>query len=111
MSDRNDVHSAARISATLRTLLAGFRQGGEKALPVLVSEHDGGEPAAVLLPYDLFRQLLQGLEDREDRAVAALADERIARAPASGHGLDNAALARMVESGRSQPPDAGPQEC
>lgn len=104
MSDRHDVHSAARISATLRTLLAGFRQGGDTAVPVLIAEHDGGEPAGVLVPYDLFVQLIQHLDDQEERALSELVDERIAHAPAPGQGVDTDALARIVEAGRATTP-------
>ncbi|MEV6012003.1 hypothetical protein AB0M29_35005 [Streptomyces sp. NPDC051976] len=102
MSDKHDVHSAARISATLRTLLAGFRQGGDKAVPVLIAEHDGGEPTAVLLPYDLFQQLIQHLDDEEEHALAELVDERLPQAPVPGQGLDTDALARIVEAGQAE---------
>jgi hypothetical protein len=111
MNDKGYVNSAARIGATLRTVLAGFRQGGEHAIPVLIAEQDDGEPEAVLLPYGLFQQMLQDLEDREDQGIAKLAAERIAQAPAPGEGLDNEALARLVAAGQDraddEPPAAG----
>lgn len=94
MSDHRDihVHSAARVAATLRTVLAGFRDGGDRALPLLVAEQEGGVPEAVVLPYELFVTLEHG----EDAAVGELAAHRLALAPQPGGGLDNAALARLV---------------
>jgi hypothetical protein len=99
-----DVYSASRVSVTLRSILAGFRGGAEDAVPVLISEDGEGEPEAVLVPYELYRTLIQVLEDGEDRAVAVLAAERLARAgEAGGGGLDNEALARKVAEGRTGP--------
>lgn len=66
MSGSRKVHSTARVAATLRTIVAGFRQGGEHALPVLVGEHDGGDPEAAIMPYDLFVSLCQALERAEE---------------------------------------------
>lgn len=105
MNEKDHVHSAARIGATLRTVLAGYRQGGQRAVPVLIAEQDGGNPEAVLLPWVLFQQMLQGLEDREDQGIAELAAERIAQAPAHGEGLDNEALARLVAAGQDAADD------
>ncbi|MEU1259350.1 hypothetical protein ABZ445_39320 [Streptomyces chartreusis] len=96
MSGSQEVHSTARVAATLRTIVAGFRQGGEHALPVLVGEHDGGDPEAAIMPYDLFVSLCQALERAEDLDARELATDRLATAPAPGQGLDNAALARLV---------------
>lgn len=96
MSGSEEVRSTARVAATLRTIVAGFQQGGQRALPVLVGEHDGGEPKAAILPYDLFMSLCQALERAEDLDVRDLATDRLATAPAPGQGLDNASLARLV---------------
>ncbi|MEW2402007.1 hypothetical protein [Streptomyces sp. NPDC046862] len=96
MSEHQEVHSAARVAATLRTVLAGFREGGERALPLLVGEREGGEPEAVILPYDLFMSLCRELERAEDLDISDLAANRVADAPAPGAGLDTAALARLV---------------
>ncbi|MFF0133273.1 hypothetical protein ACFYTG_47695 [Streptomyces mirabilis] len=105
MSEHQEVHSAARVAATLRAVLAGFRQGGELALPLLVGEQEGGEPEAVVLPYDLFVVLCQALERVEHLDLGDLAASRLADAPAPGQGLDTAALARLVAE--AQPKDAG----
>lgn len=86
MSENQDVHSAARFAATLRTVLAGFREGGDRALPLLVGEQEGGEPEAVILPYDLFKALCRELEHAEDVAIGDLAVRRLADAPAPGKG-------------------------
>lgn len=104
MSEQQEVHSVARVAATLRTVLAGFRQGGERALPLLVGEQEGGEPEAVVLPYDLFLELCRALERGEDLDLGTLAANRLADAPAPGQGLDTAALARLVAE--AQPEDA-----
>ena len=108
MSDNGYVHSARRIGATLRTILGGFRQGGEQAVPVLIAEHDGGEPEAVLLPWNLFQQMLHELEDREDHRIEEVAAQRIAQAPAPGEGLGNEALARLVAAGQTEAADEPP---
>ncbi|CAM5703709.1 hypothetical protein SALBM311S_00639 [Streptomyces alboniger] len=76
--------------------MAGFRQGGDRALPLLVGEREGGEPEAVVLPYDLFVALCRGLERAEDLDLSDLAANRVADAPAPGEGLTTAALARLV---------------
>ncbi|MFJ8637011.1 hypothetical protein [Streptomyces sp. NPDC093568] len=104
MSEQQEVHSVARVAATLRTVLAGFRQSGERALPLLVGEQEGGEPEAVVLPYDLFVVLCRALERGEDLDLGVLAANRLADAPAPGQGLDTAALARLVAE--AQPEDA-----
>jgi hypothetical protein len=105
LDGHGDVYSASRVSVTLRSILAVFRSGGVEAVPMLISEDGEGEPEAVLLPYDLFRALTQALEDHEDRAVAALAAERMALADQSeGSGLDNEELARLVAAGRRTGP-------
>ncbi|MEV0937618.1 hypothetical protein ACIBMX_10350 [Streptomyces phaeochromogenes] len=96
MSEHQDVHSVARVAATLRTVLAGFREGGERALPLLVAEQEGGEPEAAILPYDLFKTLVEELERAEGVALGDLAANRMANAPTPGEGLDTAALARLV---------------
>ncbi|WP_158997377.1 hypothetical protein [Streptomyces aureus] len=96
MSEHQAVHSVARVAATLRTVLASFREGGARALPLLVGEQEGGEPEAAILPYDLFVLLLQAVERADDVAIGDLAGQRIAEAPAPGQGLDTAALARLV---------------
>ena len=105
MSEHQDVHSAARVAATLRTVLEGFREGGERAVPLAIGEQDGGEPEAVLLPYDLFQALCQGLEQAEDLSLVGLAAERLASAPAPGGGLDTEALARLVAEGQPEAED------
>ncbi len=96
MSQHQEVHSAARVAATLRTVLAGFREGGERALPLLVGEQEGGEPEAAIIPYDLFVTLCRALERAEDLDISDLATSRLADTPAPGEGLDTAALARLV---------------
>ncbi|MDX3365308.1 hypothetical protein PV387_04585 [Streptomyces sp. ME02-6987-2C] len=96
MSEHQEVHSVARVAATLRTVLAGFREGHEQALPLLVGEREGGKPEAVILPYDLFVSLCQALEDAEALDISDLAASRLADAPLPGEGLDTAALARLV---------------
>jgi hypothetical protein len=102
--DVHEVYSASRVSVTLRSILKGFWEGGEEAVPVLIAESGEGEPEAVLLPYGLFRMLVRVLDDDEDRAVEALAAARIGCAEsADDGGLDNEALARIVAEGRTGP--------
>ncbi|MEU6379630.1 hypothetical protein [Streptomyces sp. NPDC046909] len=96
MSEHQAVHSVARVAATLRTVLAGFREGGDRARPLLVAEQEGGQPEAALLPYDLFVLLLQAVERTDEIAIGDLAVQRMGEAPAPGQGLDTAALARLV---------------
>lgn len=96
MSGHQAVHSVARVAATLRTVLKGFRDGGDRALPLLIGEQEGGEPEAALLPYDLFVLLLQAVERADDDAIGEIAVHRMSVAPAPGQGLDTAALARLV---------------
>ncbi|MGW0572957.1 hypothetical protein [Streptomyces tauricus] len=96
MNSREDVHSVARVAATLRTILAGFRQGGQRSLPLLFAEQDGGDPEAVILPYDLFTALCEQLERTEDESVGDLAASRVAIAPAPGEGLTNETLAHLI---------------
>ncbi|SFF90836.1 hypothetical protein SAMN05216251_13612 [Actinacidiphila alni] len=104
MTDEVNVVSAARAAATLRTVLAGYREDGKDAVPLAISESDGGAPEAVLVPYQLYEQILNELERREDLAIGALAADRAEAAPAPGEGLDADALARLVAA--SRPADA-----
>ncbi|MEU6355966.1 hypothetical protein ABZ896_42760 [Streptomyces sp. NPDC047072] len=96
MSGQQSVHSVARVAATLRTVLASFREGGDQALPLLVGDQEGGEPEAAILPYDLFVLLLQAVEHADDVAISNLAAQRMSEAPDPGQGLDTSALARLV---------------
>ncbi|MFG2785784.1 hypothetical protein ACGFY7_49210 [Streptomyces prunicolor] len=105
MSEHQQVHSAARVGATLRTILEGFREGGERALPLLIGEQEGSEPEAAILPYELFVTLCQALDHAEDLAIGSLAAQRLAEAPTPGQGLDTAALARLIAE--AQPDHAG----
>ncbi|WP_307080593.1 hypothetical protein [Streptomyces canus] len=70
----------------------------------MVGEQEGGEPEAVVLPYDLFVALCRGLERAEDLDLGDLAANRLADAPAPGEGLTTEALARLVAE--AQPEDA-----
>ncbi len=100
--DHGDVSGAARVAATLRTVLKGFTEGGPKAAPLLVGEVDGGQPQAVLLPYELFQRMIAALEEAEEADIAATVAERLATPAAEAAGLDTEQLAALVAAGHSQ---------
>lgn len=59
MSEHQDVHSVARVAATLRMVLAGFREGGERALPLLVAEQGAASRKPPSCPMTSSRPLLK----------------------------------------------------